>query len=315
MLKLLSYAGHGGKDGGSSSNGVLEKNLTLDLDARFSELMSRQANVSVIRGRTTDVYTESNARAAKVKSSGVDICIDHHVNSNAGTPGKGAEVLVSVKSKGVLGKLILEELVKLDGMVSRGIKQKYNSSGGDYYYMHRQTGSVETVIIEYGFINNDEDRNRLLQEDYRQQCAQAVVNAVLRYKNLSSTETNQTIETPISNPTQSQPTIDKPTIADIQSRFNMLLRGKVTALDVDGKPGPLTRVSAKKVILKDYTNNIAVTWVQRVLKYLGLYNGDIDAKYGPKTASAIRQFQTNYNLLVDGKTGSQTWGKLFDLMS
>ncbi|WP_397341917.1 cell wall hydrolase [Paenibacillus qinlingensis] len=43
------------------------------------------------------------------------------------------------------------------------------------------------------------------------------------------------------------------------------------------------------------------------LKTLGLYEPYIDGKYGPITAAAVRNFQTNYGLSVDGIVGAQTW--------
>ncbi len=50
--------------------------------------------------------------------------------------------------------------------------------------------------------------------------------------------------------------------------------------------------------------------IQKVLKYLGLYNGAIDGKIGPKTKEAISEFQKQNDLSVDGKVGPKTWALL-----
>ncbi len=47
--------------------------------------------------------------------------------------------------------------------------------------------------------------------------------------------------------------------------------------------------------------------IQKALKNLGLYEGEIDGKIGPRTKEAIREFQKKNNLKPDGKVGAQTW--------
>lgn len=50
--------------------------------------------------------------------------------------------------------------------------------------------------------------------------------------------------------------------------------------------------------------------IQRALKAAGYYQGSVDGKVGPKTQAAIRQFQKDHGLVVDGKVGRATWGLL-----
>jgi len=50
--------------------------------------------------------------------------------------------------------------------------------------------------------------------------------------------------------------------------------------------------------------------IQLALKNAGFYNGKIDGIVGPKTLSAIKEFQAKNNLKVDGKVGPKTWEKL-----
>lgn len=53
-----------------------------------------------------------------------------------------------------------------------------------------------------------------------------------------------------------------------------------------------------------------VEFLQNILIYLGLYNGEIDGIYGQNTASAVKQFQTQNGLTSDGIVGSRTWRAL-----
>ncbi len=50
--------------------------------------------------------------------------------------------------------------------------------------------------------------------------------------------------------------------------------------------------------------------IQRALKNLGLYDGALDGKIGPKTFAAIEKFQEEHGLAVDGKVGPKTWALL-----
>lgn len=49
-----------------------------------------------------------------------------------------------------------------------------------------------------------------------------------------------------------------------------------------------------------------VRQLQRLLKVLGKYSGDIDGSYGPKTTEAVKEFQRTVGLEDDGIAGPQT---------
>lgn len=57
-----------------------------------------------------------------------------------------------------------------------------SNTSKDYYYIIRNTPNAETVIVEYGFLDNANDANRL-KANYKDY-ADAVVEAVLDYKNI-----------------------------------------------------------------------------------------------------------------------------------
>ena len=59
------------------------------------------------------------------------------------------------------------------------IQVKIIDSSKDYYFIHRNTGNTEAVIVEYGFLDNVDDANLL--KKYWQDYAEAVVKAIANY--------------------------------------------------------------------------------------------------------------------------------------
>ena len=87
LTGVVIDAGHGGVDGGASGNGIVEKNMTLDISKymydRFKEL-----GVPVAMTRTTDVELDSSTRPKKVLDafgSGKDVIVlSNHINAGGG---------------------------------------------------------------------------------------------------------------------------------------------------------------------------------------------------------------------------------------
>ncbi len=171
-----------GNDPGTVGNGLQEKDLTLQISKymydRFKEL-----GVPVTLTRTTDETLSSTERVRRIlnaygNKSNV-ILISNHINSSA-TPNtaEGAEVIYALRNEDTLAKNILNAL-KSEGQVVRRVYQRArdNDPNTDYYFIHRETGNLEPVIIEYGFINNLEDINRV-RNNYRRY-VDAIVDAVI----------------------------------------------------------------------------------------------------------------------------------------
>ena len=53
----------------------------------------------------------------------------------------------------------------------------------DYYFIHRNTGNTQPLIVEYGFIDDTPQQNRFLNNNYKE-LAEAVIKSILEYKNL-----------------------------------------------------------------------------------------------------------------------------------
>ena len=67
-----------------------------------------------------------------------------------------------------------------------------------------------------------------------------------------------------------------------------------------------TPAESAQVLSKLGSRGSEVRNVQNALKKLGLYNGAVDGIYGVKTANAVKQFQRNCGITVDGIAGPKT---------
>ncbi|WP_051925564.1 glucosaminidase domain-containing protein [Brevibacillus borstelensis] len=175
---LIIDAGHGGSDPGAVGNGLREKDLTLQISnyqyARFQAL-----GVPVTLTRTSDVTLTPDQRTKLVRDSGVKYCLSNHINAGGGS---GVEAIHSVFSSDKLAKALAQSVASC-GMNFRRVFSKEGAGGKDYYFMHRETGSVETVILEYGFIDDAADALKL--KDNWKTYAESVVKAFCEYIGVS----------------------------------------------------------------------------------------------------------------------------------
>jgi peptidoglycan hydrolase-like protein with peptidoglycan-binding domain len=81
-------------------------------------------------------------------------------------------------------------------------------------------------------------------------------------------------------------------------------------LTVDGIVGPRTWARLDPPTVRNGSRGPAVTLLQQLLIDHGFDPGDIDGEFGPNTESAVREFQTVYELEVDGIVGQRTWAAL-----
>lgn len=68
--------------------------------------------------------------------------------------------------------------------------------------------------------------------------------------------------------------------------------------------------AAKKRVLRRGSRGKAVVVLQTLLKARGLYRYRVDGDFGRLTEAAVRAFQKQQSIVIDGVVGPQTWGKL-----
>ena len=174
---IIIDPGHGGTDPGAIGFGVREKDWNLRISLyQYERLKELGANVAITR--TTDVTLDSVPRTNKIKNK-YDYCISNHWNAFNGSA-RGVETIHSIFSNGRFAKALADAIVKASGLPLRRVFKKGNSVGTDWYFMHRLTGNTETVIIEYGFLDNQTDHNWYKNEANFYKVAEAVIEAVCK---------------------------------------------------------------------------------------------------------------------------------------
>ncbi len=106
--------------------------------------------------------------------------VDYSYISNV-AGGDGAEVIYALRNSPTLSNLVLTELGKQGQNIRKAYQRKLTSNPSkDYYFMHRNTGDTESIIVEYGFLDSTKDDVSQIKNNWKNY-AEAVVQAVLQY--------------------------------------------------------------------------------------------------------------------------------------
>ena len=180
VRKVIIDPGHGGTDSGATGNNLLEKDYNL-LISKYMYDRFKQLGIPVAITRDSDTTLSPTDRVNtilnKFGNSSDTILISNHVNSGGG---EGAEVIYALKNKDTLARRILEN-IGATGQETRKYYQRRlpSDTSKDYYFIHRNTGNLEPLIVEYGFIDDTKDVE-FLKENYKE-LAEAVISAVANY--------------------------------------------------------------------------------------------------------------------------------------
>lgn len=180
VRKVIIDPGHGGTDSGATGNNLLEKDYNL-LISKYMYDRFKQLGIPVAITRDSDTTLSPTDRVNtilnKFGNSSDVILISNHVNSGGG---EGAEVIYALRNRDTLARRILENIGST-GQETRKYYQRRlpSDTSKDYYFIHRNTGNLEPLIVEYGFIDNTKDVE-FLKENYKE-LAEAVISAVANY--------------------------------------------------------------------------------------------------------------------------------------
>ncbi len=179
--KVVIDSGHGGVDGGSSGNGILEKEYTLKISNYIRKRLD-ELGIENAMTRTSDELLDQSTRPKKAQSffgKGNDVIVlSNHLNAGGGD---GAEIIYALRNTDALSKLIAKELESSGQNVRKYYQRRLPSNPSkDYYYLLRDTPNNETLIVEYGFLDSTGDDVNLIKNNW-EDLAEAVVKALANY--------------------------------------------------------------------------------------------------------------------------------------
>lgn len=212
--------GHGGRDAGAiGQSGAKEKDIVLDIGLRLQRLIREQLGMKVIMTRAKDIFVPLENRTMIANRHHADFFISLHVNAAPGSRAVGFETYFLsrepsdrgakasavrentvlnlegvgqdaqrglktvlwdlaqtfyVKESSELAELLLNELGQSLKMENRGIKS------APFFVLIG--AAMPSVLVEVAFITNPDEEQKLEQEAYRQQIAEALLAGIGKFR-------------------------------------------------------------------------------------------------------------------------------------
>ena len=217
VARVVIDAGHGGHDPGAQANGVNEAELTLDVASRLSRLLQKQPGVEVVMTRDTDVFIPLEERTAIANREGADLFLSIHANASRNPKAHGVETYflnfannaeaeaVAARENSTSGRAMhsLPDIVKAIALnnkidesrdfaeiVQRSMVHKLGTRNKQLRDLGVKQApfvvligaSMPSVLAEISFVTHRQEGILLKSGAYRQQIAEALFDAVIKYQ-------------------------------------------------------------------------------------------------------------------------------------
>jgi N-acetylmuramoyl-L-alanine amidase len=215
--KIVIDAGHGGHDAGTiGPNGLLEKDLVLDVARRLGRLLETRLGAEVAYTRRDDTFVPLETRTAIANRDRADLFISIHANSSRDSGARGVETYylnftsspealeVAARENAVSEKSIheLQDLVKKIALKDKiDESREFASDVQDSLYGGLSLNSagvrnrgvkkapfivliganMPSILAEISFVSNPTDERKLETSEQRQRIAESLYRGVARY--------------------------------------------------------------------------------------------------------------------------------------
>ena len=184
--------GHGGSDSGAVSGGVREKDLTLSVYNRVSSKLS-SLGFTVLTSRNDDRYVDLVERADQANKANADMLLSIHFNAGGRGVAHGIETYYYQSQSDRVPKINKENHNSVERLdKSRKLANKvqqnllYQTGANDRgvkrasFTVLRET-SIPSILVELGFIDNPEERNKIKTNAYQERLANGIVDGIIAY--------------------------------------------------------------------------------------------------------------------------------------
>jgi N-acetylmuramoyl-L-alanine amidase len=215
--RIVIDAGHGGHDTGTiGPNGLLEKDLVLDVAKRLGRLLETRLGAEVIYTRQDDTFVPLETRTAIANQEQADLFISIHANSSRDADARGVETYylnftssaealeVAARENAVSEKSIheLQDLVKKIALKEKiEESREFASDVQESLYgglSLRRAGvrnrgvkkapfivligaNMPSILAEISFVSNPTDERKLESAEHRQRIAESLYRGVSKY--------------------------------------------------------------------------------------------------------------------------------------
>jgi len=216
--KIVIDPGHGGHDTGTiGPNGLLEKDLVLDVGKRLGKQLER-LGAEVVYTRTDDTFIPLETRTAIANQEQADLFVSIHANSSRDPDSRGVETYylnftssrdaleVAARENAVSEKSIheLQDLVKKIALKEK-IEESHEFASDVQQSLYgglsarnpgiRDRGvkkapfivligaNMPSILSEISFVSNPGDEKRLETPEYRQRIADSLYRGIAKYVN------------------------------------------------------------------------------------------------------------------------------------
>ena len=190
---VIIDAGHGGEDGGAVVGDTVEKDLNLSIALKLSDILKLNGfNVKNIRETDVSIYTDNAQSLSQKKKSDLNerlktfnnddnnIVISIHQNKFEQSKYFGTQIFYSKNNKNsaALAESIRKSVVML---LQPDNTRECKQARKNIFLLYNAT--VPAVIVECGFMSNENELNKLKDENYQNQMAFAIYLGFLEYYN------------------------------------------------------------------------------------------------------------------------------------
>lgn len=173
-------AGHGGNDPGASGNGLIEKNVTLDIAKRLNEVLTKNT-VKTYMVRTGDTFMDHRDRIYLANDMKASLYISIHCDWYENPKYGGTQTFYTTAKELKLGeltelqyaKLIHNEIINTIKSNNRGITDRPTLAAVKY-------ATMPSILIETGFLSNPTEAANLGTPEYRQKIADAMASGIIQ---------------------------------------------------------------------------------------------------------------------------------------
>jgi N-acetylmuramoyl-L-alanine amidase len=217
-FRIVLDAGHGGWDLGTvGRQGLLEKDLVLDVTQRLGKLLQARLGSEVMFTRSSDTYLPLDQRADFANQAQADLFVSVHANYSNSAAARGVETYytnlfsapgsreVEKHDDGTFAKLMpvtlsssalhekIAESQRLAASVQRSLYATLAASSPDIRNRGTKdsafvvlTGTtMPAILTEISFVSSPADERNLQSATYRQQIAEALYKGIARYQESS----------------------------------------------------------------------------------------------------------------------------------